>query len=149
LYQSQNLSEIGCAEYVAQLAAHLFRSFGVSSSRITLAMNVEKEHMTMDTAVPCGLILNELVSNALKYAFPDGREGEVRIALEDTPDGRTRLAVGDNGVGLPQDVNIWNTRSLGLRLVRMLAAQLDARIEVIADRGTEIRLVFPQPEKVS
>jgi two-component sensor histidine kinase len=93
--------------------------------------------------------LNELVSNALKYAFPDGRDGVVRIALEDTPDSRTRLAVADNGVGLPQDVNIWNTRTLGLRLVRMLAAQLDAGIEVITKCGTEIRLVFPQPEKAS
>jgi two-component sensor histidine kinase len=116
LYQSQNLSEIGCAEYVAQLAAHLFGSFGVSSSRIRLVTNVEKPHMTMETAVPCSLILNELVSNALKYAFPDGRDGEVRIAQEDTPDSRTRPAVVDNGVGLPQDVNIWNTRTLGLRL---------------------------------
>jgi two-component sensor histidine kinase len=149
LYQSQNLSKIGCAEYIAQLAAHLFRSYGVSSSRIKLVMNVDKRHMTVDSAVPCGLILNELVSNALKYAFPDGREGEVRLVLEDDPDGRTRLVVGDNGVGLPQDVNIWNTRSLGLRLVRTLAAQLDAKIEVNLEGGTEFRLVFPQMEKAS
>jgi PAS domain S-box-containing protein len=149
LYQSQNLSEIGCAEYVAQLAAHLFRSYGVSSSRIRLEMNVNKRHMTIDSAVPCGLILNELVSNSLKYAFPDGREGEIRVALEDESDGRTRLAVSDNGVGLPHDVNIWNTHSLGLRLVRTLATQLDARIEVTSGSGTEIRLVFPQTEKAS
>ena len=103
----------------------------------------------MDSAVPCGLILNELVSNALKYAFPDGREGEVRIILQDALGGRTQLVVCDNGVGLPQDVNIWNTCSLGLRLVRTLAAQLDAAIEVTSEGGTEVRLVFPQTEKAS
>jgi PAS domain S-box-containing protein len=147
LYQSPDLSEIGCAEYISQLAAHLFRSYGVSSSRIKLTMRVDKRHMPMDSAVPCGLILNELVSNALKYAFPDTREGEIRIILEDHQDGRTRLVVGDNGVGLPRDINIWNTRSLGLRLVRTLAAQLDAGIEVHAEGGTEVRLIFPQAGK--
>jgi PAS domain S-box-containing protein len=84
LYQSQSLSEIGCAEYIAQLAAHLFRSYGVSSSRTQLMMSVDKRHMTMDLAVPCGLILNELVSNTLKYAFPDGRAGEI-VSFLKTP----------------------------------------------------------------
>jgi len=149
LYQSQNLSEIGCAEYVGQLGAHLFRSYGVSASRIKLVIDVTKPHMTMDSAVPCGLILNELVSNSLKYAFPEGREGQVKIMLEDTADGRTALAVSDDGVGLPKDVNIWNTRSLGLRLVRTLAAQLDAAIEVRSESGTEIRLTFSPMEKSS
>ena len=149
LYQSQNLSQIESTEYIAQLAAHLFRSYGISSSRIKLKLDVDKRHMTMHSAVPCALILNELVSNALKYAFPDGREGEVCIMLEDDRLGHTRLVVGDNGVGLPRDVNIWNTRSLGLRLVRTLAAQLDAAIEVTSEGGTEVRLVFPQTEKAS
>jgi two-component sensor histidine kinase len=95
------------------------------------------------------LILNELVTNSLKYAFPDGREGEVCIVLQDAPGGQIQLLVCDNGVGLPQDVNIWNTRSLGLRLVRTLAAQLDASIEVPSERGTEVRLVFPQAKRAS
>jgi two-component sensor histidine kinase len=149
LYQSQNLSQIGCAEYMSQLAAHLFRSYGISSTRITLMLEVGKPHMTMDSAVPCGLIVNELLSNALKYAFPDGRQGEVRIILQDGPEGRTRLVVCDDGVGLPRDVNIWNSRSLGLRLVRTLAAQLDATIELKSEGGTEVQLVFPQGERTN
>lgn len=147
LYQSQNLSEIDYADYISQLAAHLFRSYGVSSSRIRLTMKVNKKHLTMDAAVPVGLILNELLSNALKYAFPEGREGEVQILFEDGPDGLTRLVVSDNGIGLPRDVNIWNTRSLGLRLVRTLAAQLDAALAVNSEHGTEIILTLPQAAK--
>jgi PAS domain S-box-containing protein len=147
LYQSQNMAEIDCADYIAQVSAHLFRSYGVSSSRIKLTMSVDKKPMTMDSAVPFGLILNELLSNALKYAFPDGRKGEVRIVLEDGPDGQTRLTVQDDGVGMPENVNIWNTRSLGLRLVRILAGQLDAAITVKSDSGTEITLTLPKIER--
>jgi PAS domain S-box-containing protein len=147
LYQSQNLSEIDCADYIAQVSAHLFRSYGVSSSRIRLHVRVDRKHMTIDSALPFGLILNELLSNALKYAFPHGREGQVCILLQDGPDGHTRLIVRDDGVGLPADLNIWSTRSLGLRLVRILAGQLDAAISVKSDRGTEISLTLPKTER--
>ncbi len=92
--------------------------------------------------MPCGLIINELVSNSLKYAFPDGRSGEIRIHLCEQPDGMAKLVVADNGVGLKNEVDWANTRSLGLRLVRSLAQQLGATIEVRPDPGTEIRLVF-------
>jgi two-component sensor histidine kinase len=99
--------------------------------------------MSMDAAVPCGLILNELVSNALKYAFPDGREGEIRIELRREPGQPGCLSVSDNGVGLPADVTLWSTKSLGLRLVRILAEELGATVEVKSDSGTEVRLSLP------
>jgi len=92
--------------------------------------------------VPCGLIINELVSNSLKYAFPDGREGEIRIELNEHSDGTARLMVADNGVGLKADVDWINARSLGLRLVRTLAEQLGAKIEVDSSAGMQVRLAF-------
>jgi PAS domain S-box-containing protein len=142
LYQSRSLSQINFPEYIRQLAAHLFQSYGVSADRIHLRTNLDGLSLTLDAAMPCGLIINELVSNSLKYAFPDGREGEVRIDLHGLSDGTTRLIVADNGVGLKADIDWTNTRSLGLRLVRTLAQQLGAQIEVNTSRGMEVRLAF-------
>ncbi len=88
------------------------------------------------------MIINELVSNCLKHAFPDGREGEVSIGLHEGSDQKIQLVVADNGIGLPKDVNLWNAGSLGLRLVRTLADQLGATVEVSAQNGTRIQLRF-------
>jgi two-component sensor histidine kinase len=96
----------------------------------------------MDIAVPCGLIINELVSNSLKYAFPDGREGEIHISLHGQPAGMAKLLVADNGVGLRSDIDWTTTRSLGLRLVRSLAQQLGGQLEVQSQVGTQVQLVF-------
>ncbi len=142
LYQSENLSHIDFPEYIRQLADHLFRSYGVASGRIHLRTYLDKLSLNLEAAVPCGLIINELVSNSLKYAFPDGRSGEIRIHLEEQPAGMAKLVVADDGVGLKNEVDWANTRSLGLRLVRSLAQQLGATIEVRPDPGTEIKLVF-------
>lgn len=142
LYQSQNLSQINFPEYIRQLAAHLFHSYGVAPDRIHLRTDLHTLSLNLDAAVPCGLIINELVSNSLKYAFPDGREGEVRIELYDHSDGTARLMVADNGVGLKADVDWINARSLGLRLVRTLAEQLGAKIEVDSSAGMQVRLAF-------
>jgi len=142
LYQSQNLSQINFPEYIRQLAAHLFHSYGVAPDRIHLRTDLHTLSLHLDAAVPCGLIINELVSNSLKYAFPDGREGEIRIELYEHSNGTARLMVADNGVGLKADVDWINARSLGLRLVRTLAEQLGAKIEVDSSTGMQVQLAF-------
>jgi two-component system, sensor histidine kinase PdtaS len=142
LYQSENLSQVNFPDYIRELAAHLFHSYGVAAERIHLRTNLDRLALNLDTAVPCGLIVNELVSNSLKYAFPDGREGEIRIELRELRDGMARLVVADNGIGLRGDLDWTTTKSLGLRLVRTLAQQLGAKIDVVSDPGTEIQLTF-------
>ncbi|HYL73861.1 MAG TPA: histidine kinase dimerization/phosphoacceptor domain -containing protein [Bryobacteraceae bacterium] len=142
LYQSNNLSRIDFPDYIRQLASHLFHSYGVAAERIHLRTDLEKLYLNLDAAVPCGLIINELVSNSLKYAFPDGRTGEVRIELHEHPDGLARLVVADNGIGLRSDIDWETARTLGLRLVRTLAEQLGATIEVKSTAGTEVQLTF-------
>jgi len=142
LYQSENLNEIECREYVTQLAAYLFRSYGVSSSRVKLEIFLDDLWLSMDQAVPSGLIINELVSNSLKHAFPQGNGGEIRIEMRKTPAETILLRVCDTGAGLPKDVNLWKARSLGLRLVRTLASQLNARVDVRNESGTEVEVEF-------
>ncbi|HLJ48931.1 MAG TPA: histidine kinase dimerization/phosphoacceptor domain -containing protein [Bryobacteraceae bacterium] len=142
LYQSDNLSRVDFPEYILQLAMHLFHSYGVRGEQVKLTTALDKLYLTLDAAVPCGLIINELISNSLKYAFPEGRHGEVHIALHEHPVGTAQLVVADNGVGLSKDVDWRTSRSLGLRLVRTLAEQLGARIEVESRVGTEVRLTF-------
>jgi PAS domain S-box-containing protein len=142
LYQSNNLSRIDFPEYIRQLAAHLFHSYGVPADRIHLRTDLDQLYLNLDAAVPCGLIINELISNSLKYAFPDGRTGEVRVELHEQADHMARLVVADNGVGLHSDVDWETARSLGLRLVRTLADQLGAKLEVQSHPGTEVHLTF-------
>jgi two-component sensor histidine kinase len=142
LYQSHNLSQINFPEYIRQLGAHLFHSYGVGAERIHLRTDLDELLLHLDEAVPCGLIINELVSNSLKYAFPDGRAGEIRIELRGLSDGTTRLVVADNGIGVKADVDWANARSLGLRLVRTLAEQLGAKIVVNSKEGLEVQLAF-------
>jgi two-component sensor histidine kinase len=98
--------------------------------------------MSIDAAVPCGLIINELVSNSLKHGFPEGRSGRINVGMRRAKSHEVELVVSDNGVGLDQDLNAQPTRSLGLRLVRILADQLGATCEVNSNEGTETRLVF-------
>jgi PAS domain S-box-containing protein len=146
LYQSQSLSDIDCKEYVRQLSAHLFRSYGASPGQIRLSVDVQSTSMSLDAAVPCGLILNELVSNSLKHAFPNGREGAIHVSMSEASDDELTLCVRDDGVGLPPDVDFWNTHSLGLRLVRTLSDQLGAKITVSCNGGTDVRLTFSRQQ---
>jgi two-component sensor histidine kinase len=142
LYQSENLSEIDFPSYIDQLATHLLRSYGVDSQRVHIAASIDNLRLTMDTAIPCGLIINELVSNSLKYAFPDGRTGTVRIEMRQQDDHEIRLDVSDDGVGLPEGVSFSSTKSLGLRLVRTLSDQLSAKLEMQREGGARITLTF-------
>lgn len=143
LYQSKDLARIDFAEYVRNLTNHLYRSYVVNASLIKLQLAVEDLHLNVDTAIPCGLLLNELVSNSLKYAFPHGRRGEISLRLTRLTASELVLIVRDNGVGLPPGLDIQNTKSLGLKLVQMLTKQLKGTLTCRAEAGTEFQLVFP------
>jgi len=142
LYRSSDLSRIPFAGYIQTLVSHLFRYYEVGK-RIVLETDLEDLYLTLDTAIPCGLILNELASNALRHAFPEDRDGTIRIMLRKRAPQRAELAVSDNGVGMKS--SLANADTLGLRLVRTLADQLLASILVTTDPGTTIRLDFPLP----
>jgi two-component sensor histidine kinase len=145
LYQSESLARVDFAEYSRSLLSHLWRAHGSSSVTIKLSLDLQPTELTVDTAVPCGLILNELAANALKHAFRGRSQGEVTVALHRLPDGRVWLRVSDNGLGLPAGLDWRQSRSMGLGLVQMLAGQLNARLEASTGGGTGFELTFTPP----
>jgi two-component sensor histidine kinase len=149
LYQTGDLASVDLTDYLQRLASYLLRSYRGTSHPISLNVNAEPIALSIDVAVPCGLIVNELVSNSLKHAFPDGQEGEITIELGMDPEGRCRLVVGDNGLGLPEDLDFRNTDSLGLRLVNTLVDQLEGTIELDRRKGTRFTISFRDLERES
>jgi len=144
LYQSKNLAQTDFAEYIRDLTAHLFESYRVSSDTISLRMRLKSAPIGIDTAIPCGLIINELISNSLRHAFPKGRRGEIRIDLHPDREDTFILVIRDNGVGFPEDLDFRNTESLGLQLVTSLIKQLNGTIELDKNAGTTFKITFPQ-----
>jgi two-component sensor histidine kinase len=142
LYQSQNLYKIDFSAYVQKLAFNLFRLYGTDADAITLETYVDEGILDVDSAVPCGLIITELVSNSLKYAFPVGQPGKICIRLCSDRDHRFTLSVSDNGVGFPEDLDFRNTDSLGLQLVNTLTAQLGGKLELYREAGTKFEMSF-------
>ena len=131
LYRSGNLAQVNLVPYLQALCAQLFRSLVARPGSIQLRLNVASVYLDANQAVPCGLLVNELVSNCLKHAFPEGRVGEVLVEVQPVDGGPTvRLRVADNGVGLPADFDLQRLHSLGLHLVSDLAGQLQGRLEI-------------------
>lgn len=142
LYRSQDLTSIDLAEYVEDLAHHLFQTHHLNSQNISLEIETESVSIDLDRAIPCGLILNELISNALKHAFPAGQNGEVRVELKTENPELLNLTVCDNGVGFPAHLDFSNSGTLGLQLVNTLVKQLGGTIELTANHSTEFRVRF-------
>ena len=142
LYQSADLAHINFAEYSRSLLSYLWRAHGAEKFIVNLLLDLEPVLLPVDIAVPCGLILNELAGNALKHAFKGRTEGEVTVSLRSLPDSRISLAVRDNGIGLPEGLDWRQARSLGLRLVQMLAGQLGGTVEASDGKGTMFEVVF-------
>ena len=140
LYQSPDLAQIDFEQYLQTLMRSLLRSYGMSGA-IALDINVNAPPLTIDIALPCGLIVSELVSNALKYAFPARQSGKIRIDF--SSDAALVLSVSDNGIGLPQDLDFRNSASLGLLVVCDLTEQLDGTIELNRTDGTTFTITFP------
>jgi two-component sensor histidine kinase/sensor domain CHASE-containing protein len=146
LYQSENLSKIDFSEYIQPITTNLMRTYGVDPIRIKLNINVKDVFMDLDRAIPCGLIINELFSNVLKHAFPEGRQGEVLIDLFQESSQEFTLLIKDNGVGLPIGMDFKNTDSLGLQLVNALVDQLGGAIVFEGRVGTTFRITFHNTE---
>jgi len=144
LYQAHDLARIDCAEYLEQLGASIFRSYGVSMEDVVLAVRVEDVQLGIDTVIPCGLIVNELITNSLKHAFPDERRGRVHVDLAARGDGAFCLTVGDDGVGMHRAGDLADASSLGLQIVATLTEQLDGRLDVSSNGGTEFRITFKE-----
>ncbi len=144
LYESGDLREVDVAHNAAMLISHLFHSFGIDPARVTGRVQMEPLLLSVGQAIPTGLILNELISNALKHAFPDGRQGSV--VIEGRMDhGEVHVSVRDDGVGLPDQLDVDRTEgSLGLRIVSILVRQLKGSLAVVRTNGSVFRIRFPQ-----
>jgi len=145
LYRSSDFSHVDFAGYVKNLIASLYRAYNMKGENIKLNVDVAEISLGVDTAVPCGLIINELFSNALKHAFPPTWEGKAKIdvIIKESDDGDIVLTVRDNGIGIPKDLDIGQTQSLGLHLVRILAEdQLEGSIHIDRTNGTAFRIAF-------
>lgn len=144
LYRSRDYSRVDMKEYVGRLLSHLGMVYGQDQG-IDLSCRIEDVKLDVSTSIPCGLILNELITNAYKYAFPEGRTGSILIHLRLTPDGFAELTVSDDGIGIPPGIDLENSDSLGLTLVRLLVDQLKGSLSVTRAEGTTFNIRFPSP----
>jgi len=142
LYQAADLSRVDFADYAQSLLQYLWRAQGAANGGFQLELELESILMPVNAAVPCGLILNELFSNALKHAFRGREGGRVTVRLREDGAGRARLDVCDDGVGFPAGFDWRSAPSLGLRLVQMLARQLHAAVELESANGTTFTITF-------
>lgn len=144
LYQSKALANINMREYIQSLVRTANQAYNEDTEQISVLTAIEEVHLSIDSALPCGLIINELVTNCLKHAFPQGRRGEVRIEFKRNKDQGCTLIVADNGRGLPEDLDYRTSNSLGLGLLLRLAEfQLGGRVRIHTDRGTEVNITLP------
>ena len=141
LYKSKNLAEIDFGEYVRETTNQLFRSYKTGRMDISLVTQAENVLLPIDTDIPCGLIINELVTNALKHAFPQTGKGEIKIAMNRTVLG-IKLLFEDNGIGFPKNTDFYQSETFGLKLVHLLVKQLDGSIEQVVDGGTKYTIMF-------
>jgi two-component sensor histidine kinase len=144
LYRSRDLTSVNFTEYTRQLADDLFRAYRMADD-VQLEVEVSVPPLPIDVAIPCGLLLNELVSNCFKHAFPGASAGRLRVSLTAEADGTNVLTVADNGRGFPAGLDLRTTTSFGLQLVNTLVDQLGGTVALTADRGTTFTIQFPQP----
>ncbi|WP_269850423.1 sensor histidine kinase [Methanosarcina horonobensis] len=164
LYRGDKNDALDFAAYLRKFASDLFSSYNLGNN-VSLRMDLEQAYLDMDTAIPLGIIVNELISNSLKHAFPAGSKGEICINLQRTETFAARsemsssdedcreengfqyiLRVVDNGKGIPEEIDFQNADSLGLQLINILVEQIDGYVELKRDRGTEFAILFGNKE---
>ena len=145
IYRSKDLARIKLKGYVEDLANDLFRNYGVNNGKIALKIDVEDISIGIDTAIPCGLIINELLTNSLKYAFPEGRKGEIKIEISPTNEDEIEMIIGDNGIGLREEFDYRNSPGFGFRMiVDLVEYKLMGRINPIHNEGMQFQILFKE-----
>jgi PAS domain S-box-containing protein len=142
LYQSPDLARINFGQFIRDLIGNIIQSYGRAESPVAINVDADEISLGIDASIPCGLILNELVANALKHAFPEGKEGEINIRMR-SEDKRVSLTVQDNGIGFPESLDVTKLKSLGLELVNLLVGQISGKMEMQVDGGTTWTITFP------
>jgi two-component sensor histidine kinase/HAMP domain-containing protein len=142
LYQSQDLNRVNCDLFIRDLIGNISQSYGRAESPVEINVDADEISLGIDTSIPCGLILNELVSNALKHAFPEDKGGKIniRIRLEGS---QVALTVQDNGIGFPESIDLTKLKSIGLQLVNILVRQMNGKIAMQVEHGTTWTITFP------
>jgi hypothetical protein len=144
LYQSDDITRIDARVYLESLGAQLGKSFASRNDKITLVTRVDQGIQTVtDKAISCGLIINELLTNALKYAFSPNTQGRIEVDMRLEEKGMVLLMVRDNGRGLPENIDLTNLKSFGLRLIQMHAQRMDGQLKIEGGSGTMVSLRFP------
>jgi PAS domain S-box-containing protein len=142
LYQSRDMTKVDLSEYIRRLTMHLVSMYKAGLEPISLKLDIKDVHLDVKRAIPCGLIITELVSNTLKHAFLNGRKGEIAVEMHPDKGKKYTLIVSDNGIGFPEGLDFRNTESLGMKLVVDLVKQIDGTINLSRAKGTEFKIVF-------
>ncbi len=141
LYQTKNFESVNFSEYVTTLSKNLVHTYSINSKKIKLILTLDKLFLNLDSSIPCGLIINEIISNSLKYAFPDNRDGIIFVTLK-VNNNNVRIEAGDNGIGIPNHIDIKHTETLGLQLVDTLVEQINGTLVLERKKGTKFIIEF-------
>lgn len=142
LYQSADLTKIDFDGYIRSIAQHLLRTCSIDPGAVRLNVNCSDVFLSINNAIPCGLIINELICNALKHAFPEGEKGEIAIDFHPNGDNRLILIVSDTGIGLPENIDVSDAKTVGLQLISDLVDQLKGTLDIKRDGGTAFKITF-------
>lgn len=142
LYHSEDMARVDFSEYIRELTRHLFFTYNINRQAIRLHLDVGEIYLGIDTAIPCAMIINELVSNSLEHAFPGAREGNLTVRFHRNDEGIHTLTVSDDGVGLPEDFAIGSLQTLGMQIIQSLARQVRGTLEMTGRGGTHVTVVF-------
>ena len=144
LYASGDMAGVNMADYLGELVGQLASTFDIPPTKVKVRTDIESVRLNIDTAIPCGLIVNELVANSLKHAFPEGRNGQVTVRLQRPGGEEYELSVEDNGIGFPEGLDFAKTKTLGCQLINSLAAQLGGTVELLRQGGTKSTVRFKE-----
>lgn len=143
LYEDENIAQLDFMDYVSSLLRNVFHNYNISQDKVKLDSHIERMLIDIDIAIPCGLIINEIISNSLKYAFPEDKTGDINLRFY-FENGYYYLLISDTGIGLPENMDIEKPDSLGLLLIGTLTEQLEGTIELDRSNGTSYSIMFPE-----